>query len=88
VGAYLKGVSPEELNEFQERFPIRERQVDAPAGDSEIEAAGPSEEDEALGDEATAMSEDATPDLPREPESSDATGQAEGGDAEPEKMEP
>jgi len=90
VGAYLKGVSPEELNEFQERFPIRERHVDVPAGDSEIEAAGEEEAlgDEALGDEATAVLEDVTPDLPREPESSDATGQAEGGDAEPEKTQP
>ena len=104
VGAYLKGVSTEELNAFHERFPVRERQVEASVGDSEIEGDEPPEAEEVPGDapEMQEVLDDAPlapsektqpPDAPYEsstdePSTDDSSGEPEDDDTGEKRMQP
>jgi small subunit ribosomal protein S1 len=75
AGAYLKGVSTEELNAFHERFPIRERVIDDAAGET-----GPQELYPEEGRDATTTVRDlavpASPDRPEGSREDDAASSA------------
>jgi len=96
VSAYLKGVSDEELNEFHERFPVRERPVEEPpAPEEEAEGAAPVEPFSEAGEDAAEAEPAAEPDdAPATDEATSAgeeTPEAEAkpeADAEPEPAEP